>query len=264
MAAASGLSPVARRSATRRARRAMGPGICSGPSWTRDPGHRLGIGESTDGGAGLLRALGARVTENLAGISTVRPRSAPRGNHAPDRLRRHQPAPRRPRHRRRCRTAKAARSPTSALGPLRGRARGGGPANVTQDTGRGCRRGGIGLDSCPSPDRFAALRLKPGIDLVMAEANFGDKLATADLVIAGESQSTSRTGARQDPALGVARRARAAGEQVVRRRQRQPRRHQGVAAVGASRAGWSVPESVEGAMASAAPVALGGANRQAL
>ena len=72
MAAASG--PVARRrrrSATRRARRARAPATCCGPCSTRGSAtSRSGIGGSatTDGGAGLLRSLGAEVSDDLATV----------------------------------------------------------------------------------------------------------------------------------------------------------------------------------------------------
>ncbi|HEY8632940.1 MAG TPA: glycerate kinase, partial [Candidatus Limnocylindrales bacterium] len=59
-------------------------------------------------------------------------------------------------------------------------------------------------------DRFASLALVPGIDVVMAAADFEGKLARASLVITGEGRIDEQT-AFGKTALGVARRASAAG-----------------------------------------------------
>ncbi|HEY8845837.1 MAG TPA: glycerate kinase, partial [Candidatus Limnocylindrales bacterium] len=59
-------------------------------------------------------------------------------------------------------------------------------------------------------DRFASLALVPGIDVVMAAADFEGKLARASLVITGEGRIDEQT-AFGKTALGVARRASAVG-----------------------------------------------------
>ena len=55
-----------------------------------------------------------------------------------------------------------------------------------------------------------SFELVPGIDVVMEETGFDDRLATADLVITGEGRIDEQT-AYGKTALGVARRAAAAG-----------------------------------------------------
>jgi glycerate kinase len=55
-----------------------------------------------------------------------------------------------------------------------------------------------------------SFELIPGIDVVMQETGFDDRLATADLVITGEGRIDDQT-AYGKTALGVARRAAAAG-----------------------------------------------------
>ena len=59
-------------------------------------------------------------------------------------------------------------------------------------------------------DRFRSFAIVPGIDLVMEAAGFAEKLAGADLVVTGEGRIDRQT-AFGKTALGVARRARAAG-----------------------------------------------------
>jgi glycerate kinase len=70
--------------------------------------------------------------------------------------------------------------------------------------------GGLGFGLLCLADRFASLALVPGIDLVMAAARFDEALETADLVLTGEGRIDAQT-AFGKTALGVARRARAAG-----------------------------------------------------
>ena len=70
--------------------------------------------------------------------------------------------------------------------------------------------GGTGFGLLCLADRFASLELVPGIDVVMAAADFDGKLARADLVITGEGRIDAQT-AFGKTALGVARRAAAAG-----------------------------------------------------
>jgi glycerate 2-kinase len=67
---------------------------------------------------------------------------------------------------------------------------------------------GFGL-MCLAP-RLRSFELVPGVDLVMAEIGFDERLARADLVITGEGQVDAQT-AFGKTALGVARRAAAAG-----------------------------------------------------
>ena len=62
---------------------------------------------------------------------------------------------------------------------------------------------------CLAP-RMRSFELVPGIDVVMQETGFDERLADADLVITGEGQIDAQT-AFGKTALGVARRAAAAG-----------------------------------------------------
>jgi len=59
-------------------------------------------------------------------------------------------------------------------------------------------------------DRFRSLEVRPGVELVMELTGFADALATADLVLTGEGRIDRQT-AFGKTALGVARRARSAG-----------------------------------------------------
>jgi glycerate kinase len=70
--------------------------------------------------------------------------------------------------------------------------------------------GGTGFGLLSIADHFASLALVPGIDVVMAAADFDGKLARADVVITGEGRIDEQT-AFGKTALGVARRAAAAG-----------------------------------------------------
>ena len=74
--------------------------------------------------------------------------------------------------------------------------------------------GGTGFGLLCLAARFAALELVPGIDVVMAAADFDGKLGRADLVITGEGRIDAQT-AFGKTALGVARRAAAAGVACV-------------------------------------------------
>ena len=88
-----------------------------------------------------------------------------------------------------------------------------------RDTPGAGAAGGLGFGLLCLAGSFASLRLEPGIDLVMAEAGFDAALATADLVITGEGRIDRQT-AFGKTAMGVARRARAAGVRVHRDRRR--------------------------------------------
>jgi glycerate kinase len=176
----------------------------------------LGIGGSatTDGGAGLLRALGASVADDLATVDLagLDPRLA--SVHM--------------------RVASDVTNPL--LGPVGAAAvygpqKGAAPDDVTwldarlarladaleaatgrreRDTPGAGAAGGLGFGLLCLADRFAALELVPGVDLVMAAAGFDAALAAADLVLTGEGRIDAQT-AYGKTALGVARRAQAAG-----------------------------------------------------
>jgi glycerate kinase len=83
-----------------------------------------------------------------------------------------------------------------------------------RDTPGAGAAGGVGFALLAIQDRFRSFALRPGIDLVMEAAGFDDKLAAADLVITGEGRIDAQTGYGKT-ALGVARRARAAGVPCV-------------------------------------------------
>ena len=221
MAAASGLSLV--RAHERDAAGATSRGTGDVLRAVLDSGIRdiaLGIGGSatTDGGAGLLRALGATVADDLATVDLtgLDPRLA----------------------------EVALRIACDVTNPLLGEhgaaatygpQKGATPADVPlldtrlagfadaheaasgrreRDTPGAGAAGGVGFGLLCLADRFAALTLEPGIDLVMAEAAFGAKLARADLVLTGEGRIDAQT-AYGKTALGVARRAQAAGKACV-------------------------------------------------
>jgi glycerate kinase len=70
--------------------------------------------------------------------------------------------------------------------------------------------GGVGFGLLCVQDRFRTFALRPGVDLVMEATGFDDKLARADLVITGEGRIDAQT-AFGKTALGVALRAHAHG-----------------------------------------------------
>jgi glycerate kinase len=217
MAAASGLSRV-----TAAERDAVGATTAGTGDLLRavlDAGIReiaVGIGGSatTDGGAGLLRALGATVSEDLDAVDLagLDPRLAETS----------------------LRIACAVSNPL--LGPdgaaaVYGPQKGATPEIVAvlegrlarladaleaatgrreRDTAGAGASGGLGFGLLCLTGLFASLRLEPGIDLVMAEAGFDHALGTADLVITGEGRIDAQT-AFGKTALGVAKRAHAAG-----------------------------------------------------
>jgi glycerate 2-kinase len=183
----------------------------------------LGIGGSAtnDGGAGILRALGAEVsapnaspvTVNLAGLD---PRLAETSLRIA------------------CDVSNPLLGPTGAAatyGPQKGAtpddvaeldrrlerfadaldmAAG---TNVRAVPGAGAA-GGTGFGLLALRARFGSLELVPGIDVVMTAADFDGKLARADLVITGEGRIDAQT-AFGKTALGVARRAAAAAVPCV-------------------------------------------------
>jgi glycerate 2-kinase len=260
MATASGLSLVAQAECdpVRATTRGTGDLLCA----VLDAGIRdiaLGIGGSatTDGGAGLLRALGADVSDdlamvNLAGLdprlSEVRLRIA-------------------------CDVTNPLLGPDGAAavyGPQKGAtlglvatldARLAGFADALEaatgrrerDTPGAGAAGGLGFGLLCLAGSFASLRLEPGIDLVMAEAGFDSALATADLVITGEGRIDRQT-AFGKTAMGVAQRARAAGVRCIAIGGGvTPDGIEALAAVGAVAVPVSEgPETVEAAMAAGA------------
>ena len=216
-----------RRSGTRPAPRRRAPASCCGPCWTRGSAtSRWGSAAraTTDGGAGLLRGLGARVGEGAGRRGPGRAGPAARRGPPADRVRRDatrcsgRTGPRRSTGRRRARRrswstwldarhARWADALDAATGRRERETRGAGAA------------GGLGFALLALADRFADLRLQPGIDLVMAEARFEEALAAADLVITGEGRIDAQT-AFGKTAMGVAKRAQAAGKRVPGDRRR--------------------------------------------
>jgi glycerate kinase len=180
----------------------------------------LGIGGSatTDGGAGVLRALGATVAEGLDAVDLAG--LDPRLGEVRLRIA--------------CDVTNPLLGPHGAAavyGPQKGAT----PELVAildarlarwadaleaaagrheRDTPGAGAAGGLGFGLLALADRFAELRLEPGIDLVMAEARFDEALAAADLVITGEGRIDAQT-AFGKTAMGVARRARSAGTRCL-------------------------------------------------
>lgn len=221
MAAASGLSRLT--ADERDAVRATSAGTGDLVVAALDAGVRdivLGIGGSatTDGGTGLLLALGARVGEDFASVdlANLDPRLAET------------------RLRVACDVTNPLLGPTGAAavyGPQKGAtpelvaaldARNASWADALEAaTGRREREtpgagaaGGVGFGLLCLTNHFASLRLQAGIDLVMDAAGFHQALQTADLVITGEGRIDAQT-AFGKTALGVARRAETAGVPCV-------------------------------------------------
>lgn len=183
----------------------------------------LGIGGSAtnDGGAGILRALGASIS-----AADVDPATVDLTN-LDDRLTE-------TRLRIACDVTNPLLGPRGAAatyGPQKGAT----PADVAELDRRLARyadalegaagrrereapgagaAGGTGFGLLCLRDRLASLELVPGIDVVMAAADFDGKLGRADLVITGEGRIDAQT-AFGKTALGVARRAAEAGVACV-------------------------------------------------
>ena len=176
----------------------------------------LGIGGSatTDGGAGMLRALGATVSEDLAAVdlSGLDPRLAETSLRIA------------------CDVSNPLLGPDGAAA-VYGPQKGARPELVAalderlahfadaleaatgrreRDTPGAGASGGLGFGLLCLAGHLASLRLEPGIDLVMGEAGFHIALETADLVITGEGRIDAQT-AFGKTALGVAKRAYAVG-----------------------------------------------------
>jgi glycerate kinase len=179
----------------------------------------LGIGGSAtnDGGAGILEALGARLSPGPERVERVDLSGLdPRVAETDLRIACDVTNP-----------LLGARGAAATYGPQKGAT----PADVAEldrrlgeyadaleaecgraerDTPGAGAAGGTGFGLLSLTDRFASLALVPGIDVVMAAADFDGKLARADLVITGEGRIDEQT-AFGKTALGVARRASAAG-----------------------------------------------------
>lgn len=178
----------------------------------------LGIGGSatTDGGAGILRALGAQMGADAIDLSALDPRLAEVDLRIA------------------CDVTNPLLGPTGAAetyGPQKGAS----PADVaTLDarlaayadrlisaTGRDERRtpgagaaGGTAFGLLSVADRFRSVTLVPGVEVVMDETGLRAKVATADLVLTGEGRIDAQT-AFGKTALGVAQLARAAGVRCI-------------------------------------------------
>ena len=217
MAEASGLSRLA--ASERDALAATSAGTGDLIRAVIDSGARslvLGIGGSatTDGGAGLLRALGAEADRDLAiaDLTGLDPRLAvvdlavacdvtnpllgPSGAAA-------------------IYGPQKGASPTDVADLDRGLAafadalEAAGRNGVRDIAGAGAA-GGIGFGLLAIGDRLRSFSLRPGVDLVMDATDFAARLMGADLVITGEGRIDAQT-AFGKTALGVAKRAAAAG-----------------------------------------------------
>lgn len=178
--------------------------------------HRiiLGIGGSatTDGGLGILEALGARDDGTDLDLSGLDPRLASVDLEIA------------------CDVSNPLLGATGAAatyGPQKGAT----PAQVTElddrlgrwadrleratgrrerDTPGAGAAGGTGFGLLALANRFRSLVLRPGVDLVTDATGFAEKLGRANLVVTGEGRIDEQT-AFGKTALGVARRASAAG-----------------------------------------------------
>jgi len=83
-----------------------------------------------------------------------------------------------------------------------------------RDTPGAGAAGGVGFGLLAIQDAFHSFALRPGVDLIMESTDFDARLARADLVITGEGRIDAQT-AFGKTALGVARRARAAGTPCI-------------------------------------------------
>lgn len=82
-------------------------------------------------------------------------------------------------------------------------------ARAERETPGAGAAGGVGFAFLAIQDRFQAFALRPGVELVMDATGFESKLASADVVLTGEGRIDAQT-AFGKTALGVARRAAAA------------------------------------------------------
>jgi glycerate kinase len=178
----------------------------------------LGIGGSAtnDGGAGILRALGATVHDDRADLSELDPRLAEVALRIA------------------CDVTNpllGERGAAATYGPQKGAT----PDQVVEldrrlgryadalelaagrrerDTHGAGAAGGTGFGLLSIADRFRSLELVPGVDVVMSAADFDGKLEQAGLVITGEGRIDAQT-AFGKTALGVARRAASAARPCI-------------------------------------------------
>jgi glycerate 2-kinase len=219
MAEASGLSLLAPSERDARAASSGGTGDLIRAAIDAGAGSVvLGIGGSatTDGGRGMLRALGLKDDGNRVDLTKLDPRLSEVELQVA------------------CDVSNPLLGPTGAAavyGPQKGAT----PLQVTEldtrlegwadrlerATGRPERAtsgagaaGGVGFGLLAIQDRFESFALRPGVDLVMEATAFEAKLAKADLVITGEGRIDAQT-AFGKTALGVARRAAEAGVQCI-------------------------------------------------
>ena len=257
MATASGLSRIA--SVERDAIAASSAGTGDLIRAALDAGVRsivLGIGGSatTDGGAGLLRSLGAVADRDaaVADLAGLDPRLAELSVAVA------------------CDVSNPLLGPSGAAavyGPQKGAL----PRDVEEldrrlaafadalEAAAGTRvrdqpgagaAGGVGFALLAIGGRFASFGLRPGVDLVMDATDFPARLARADLVLTGEGRIDAQT-AFGKTALGVARRAQAAGVPCIAVGGGvEPEGIEALAAVGAVAVPVTErPQSVEDAMA---------------
>jgi glycerate 2-kinase len=74
--------------------------------------------------------------------------------------------------------------------------------------------GGTGFGLLSIADRFASFRMRPGVEVLMELVSFDERLAACDLVVCGEGRIDAQT-AYGKTAMGVARRAAAAGRPCI-------------------------------------------------
>ena len=178
----------------------------------------LGIGGSatTDGGVGILTALGAVVADDRVDLTGLDPRLAEVDLRIA------------------CDVTNPLLGPTGAAatyGPQKGAT----PGLVAQldaalaryadmllaaterderDTPGAGAAGGTAFGLLSIGDRFASVGLVPGVEVVMEETGLRDKLDGADLVITGEGRIDAQT-AFGKTALGVAKQAHASGVRCI-------------------------------------------------
>lgn len=174
----------------------------------------LGIGGSatTDGGAGILRVLGATIDGGVLDLAGLDPRLADT------------------RLRIACDVTNPLLGPTGAAatyGPQKGAsaaqvadlddalsrfadALGAATGRDERETPGAGAAGGTSFGLLSIADRFRSIRLVPGVEVVVEETGLREKLAHADLVITGEGRIDAQT-AFGKTALGVAQLAHAAG-----------------------------------------------------
>jgi len=214
MAAASGLSRLAPDELDPLGATTLGTGqlmLAALDAGVRDLTLGIGGSATNDGGAGILRALGATVDASGISLDGLDPRLAET-------------------------TLQIACDVTNPLLGPRGAAATYGPqkgataaeveeldrrlgayaealelaaGRLERETPGAGAAGGVGFAFLAIQDRFHAFALRPGVELVMEATGFESKLGSADVVLTGEGRIDAQT-AFGKTALGVARRAAAA------------------------------------------------------